>query len=134
LATDTILNLLAHIAENLIVYPQMIKKHLDRELPFLATESILMTCVQKGADRQFIHELIRKHSQEVVYALKNLDTENDLLDRLLSDPDFPLNSEEIMQILNVQNFIGRAPEQVQEFIAEFIQPIFENAEFVKEKF
>ena len=125
LATDTILNLLANIAENLIVYPQMIKKHLDQELPFLATESILMVCVQKGADRQSIHELIRKHSQEVGYALKNLDAENDLLDRLLNDPAFPLTPEEIVQILNVQDFIGRAPQQVEEFIAEFIQPLFE---------
>ena len=118
LATDAILNLLVHITSNLTVYERVIENNLKRELPFLATENILMTLVKKGADRQEMHEKLKYYSHRVQKAIKEEGKENDLLQKIASDPSIPLSDKELMEIVNVKNFIGRAPEQVTEFLKE----------------
>jgi len=121
LATDALLDLLANIAANMVVYPNVIEKHLDEELPFISTENILMASVKNGADRQKIHERIREHSQIVANKIKNEGAENDLLERLAADPAIPLTEEEMALILKQGDFTGRATEQVDEFIDEYIE-------------
>lgn len=127
LLVDSILNLLISITDGMVVYPKVIEKHLEKELPFLATENILMEAVKNGGDRQFIHEKIRKHSVEISNNIKNSGIEkNDLLERIANDIEIPLEIEEIEKILDVTNFIGRAPQQVEEFIDEYINPIIKT--------
>ncbi len=123
LATDTLLDILANIAENMVVYPKVIEKHLDNELPFMATENILMACVKKGADRQEIHERIREHSQLVANKIKNEGAENDLLERLANDPVISLTRKEILLIIKDGDFTGCAANQVENFVNLYIFPI-----------
>ncbi len=126
MATDGILNLYLNIMENPVVYPQVIGKHVREELPFMATETLLMAGVKKGGDRQKLHEIIRKHAQSAGERVKMEGKENDLLQRLANDSEFPLNEEEINACLDEREFVGRAPEQVVEFTTEVIEPILKK--------
>lgn len=125
LAVDGILNLLLNISDGLVVYPSMIEKHLEQELPFMATENILMYAVQKGGDRQQLHERIRKHSMEASKAIKLEGGTNDLIERILNDPAFDLVESEIIQLTNVNNFTGMAKEQTELFLKE-VQAILDK--------
>ncbi|MCU0960296.1 MAG: adenylosuccinate lyase [Pirellulaceae bacterium] len=121
LAVDAILVLYHNIAAGLVVYPQVIARHLDEELPFLATENILMAAVAAGGDRQTLHERIRQHSQEAAMSIKQQGGTNDLLQRLAADPAFAAVS--WAELLAPSQFVGRAPEQVDEYLAETVQPL-----------
>jgi adenylosuccinate lyase len=121
LAADAILLLLQNITAGLVVYPKVIAANLAEELPFMATENILMAAVQAGGDRQELHERIRRHSQDAAQRVKQEGLSNDLLHRLAADPAF--GQIDVTAVLNPRNFIGRAPEQVAEFLADIVAPI-----------
>src|SRR5262245_28982683 len=124
LAADAILILLQNITAGLVVYPQVITANLNQELPFMATENILMAAVHAGEDRQEVHEKIRRHSQDAAQRVKQEGRANDLLDRGAADSAFA--KVDIAAIANPKEFVGRAPEQVDEFVAEVIEPIRER--------
>ncbi|MCC6486150.1 MAG: adenylosuccinate lyase [Candidatus Hydrogenedentes bacterium] len=126
LTCDAILNLYLNVMENPAVYPGVIERHLRAELPFMATENILMACVKKGGDRQELHEVIRKHSQAAAQRVKNEGADNDLLERLAKDPAIGMTVAEIDEILDVRKFVGRAPEQVVEFNEHEVAPVLER--------
>jgi len=128
LAVDSILNIYINVAGGLVVYPKVIEKHLMDELPFIATENILMEAVKRGGDRQELHERIRIHSMEAGKQVKVEGKKNDLLERIAGDEMFGLTLDEIKKLLNPKNFVGRAPEQVEEFINDFVKPVIENNE------
>jgi adenylosuccinate lyase len=121
LATDAILILYRNVVDGLVVYPQVIAKHLDEELPFMATEEILMAGVCAGGDRQDLHERIRIHSQEAASQVKERGQHNDLIERLTSDPAF--RNVDLTGTLDPRRFVGRAPEQVDAFVKNVIEPI-----------
>lgn len=121
LAIDAVLILYQNVADGLVVYPKVIARNLDAELPFMATENILMAAVAAGGDRQDLHERIRRHSQAAAAMVKQEGAPNDLLARLAADPAFA--KVDLGAALDPQKFIGRAPEQVDEFLAEVIDPI-----------
>ncbi|MCI0359949.1 MAG: adenylosuccinate lyase [Planctomycetaceae bacterium] len=121
LATDAILILLQNVASGLVVYPQVIAKNLAEELPFMASENLLMAAVAAGGDRQELHERIRRHSQDAARAVKQEGKPNDLLERLRKDPAFAKVN--VTAAMEPSQFVGRAPEQVDEFIAEVVEPI-----------
>jgi adenylosuccinate lyase len=121
LATDAILILLQNVAAGLVVYPQVIAKNLAEELPFMASENLLMAAVAAGGDRQDLHERIRHHSQDAARAVKQEGKPNDLLDRLAKDPAFAKVN--VTAAMEPSQFVGRAPEQVDEFVAEVVAPI-----------
>jgi len=123
LATDAVLRIYNNILSGLVVYENVIKKHIMEEIPFMATEKILMEAVKRGGDRQELHEKIRLLSIEASKQVKEEGKENDLIKRISNDPDFNLNNSEITSILEPKNFIGRSKEQVEEYITEFIDPI-----------
>ena len=126
LAADSILSLLINVISGGSVYPVMAKRHLDEELPFIATENILMDCARRGADRQDMHEAIREYSVAVAKRMKLEGKDNDLLDRLLADKRFMLTKEDLDRILNVRSFIGLAPEQTESFIENEVKPVIEK--------
>lgn len=130
LAVDGILSLYINIVGGLTVYPRMIKKHLDEELPFMATENILMYCVKKGGDRQALHERIRQHSRAAASKIKLDGGENDLLARILNDEAFGLTETEINILTDVRQFIGRAKEQTEEFLSEVALVLDENRDLL----
>ncbi|MDR2170317.1 MAG: adenylosuccinate lyase [Planctomycetaceae bacterium] len=121
LATDAILILYANIADGMIAYPKVTERNLNAELPFMATENILMAATEKGGDRQILHEKIRRHAQAAANVIKNEGGENDLLNRLRNDEAF--SKVNIDDEINPIAFIGRSREQVDEFIKEQIEPI-----------
>ena len=121
LAIDAVLILYQNVAEGLAVYPQVIARNLEAELPFMATENILMAAVAAGGDRQELHERIRRHSQAAAAMVKQQGAPNDLLERLAADPAFA--QVDLDAALDPAKFVGRAPEQVDEFLAEVIAPI-----------
>jgi len=121
LATDAVLILCRNVTSGLVVYPQVIRKNLEAELPFMATENILMDAVAAGGDRQELHERIRQHSQAAAAVVKQEGGPNDLLNRLATDPAFA--GIDLHASLDPAKFVGRAPEQVDEFLAEVIGPI-----------
>ena len=123
LAADAILRLYQNIAQGLVVYPETIARHVREELPFMATENILMAAVKAGGDRQALHEKIRRHSQAAAQRVKAEGGTNDLIERLKGDPAFA--RVDIDAELDPSRFIGRAPEQTDEFLAEHIRPILE---------
>ncbi len=123
LAVDAILNIYMNVAGGLVVYPKMIEAHMQRELPFMATENIMMSAVKKGGDRQALHEQIRVHSMAAASEVKMNGAQNDLVHRIAEDPLFQMGEEEIQEILNPINFVGRAPQQTEEFIADYVQPL-----------
>jgi adenylosuccinate lyase len=124
LAVDAVLILFQNITDGLVVYPKTIEKHLNEELPFMATEEILMAGVQAGGDRQELHEQIRVHSQEAARQVKEHGEANDLLERLRNDPSF--KGVDLSGTLDGRRFVGRAPEQVDSFVANIVQPIRER--------
>ena len=126
LAIDAILIIWKNILEGLVVYPKMIEKHIMAELPFMATEYIIMEGVKKGGDRQELHELIRVHSMEAGKQVKVEGLENDLIERILNDSSFDIDREKLMEILDPKNFIGFAPEQVVDFLNSEVNPILEK--------
>ena len=125
LAIDAILNLYMNVADGLVVYPKVIEQHLRRELPFMATENIMMNAVKKGGDRQELHELIRTHSMEAAKMVKVEGKENDLIERIAKDPVFNLTLEELLSILKPEDFTGRAESQTEEFIDKEVRPVLE---------
>lgn len=126
LAVDAILNIYINVADGLVVYPKVIEKHLMEELPFMATENIMMEAVKKGGDRQDLHERIRVHSMEAGKQVKIFGNTNDLIERISEDKTFGLSYDEIMSVMQPANFIGRSPQQVDEFIAEVVKPVLEK--------
>lgn len=127
LATDAILNLYINVVRGLKVYPAVIKKHLDAELPFMATENILMYCVKnKGGDRQKLHEAIRKHSVMASEQVKLYGKENDLIERIKADAVFHLTETEMENLLEPSKFTGMAEYQCEKFIRETVNPVLES--------
>lgn len=126
LALDGVLNLYINIAENMVVYDKVIAAHVSNELPFMATENIMMESVKRGGDRQELHEKIRVHSMAAAQRVKGEGLNNDLIERIIEDDGFNLSREEILSIIDPSKFIGRAPSQVVEFIEEYVNPILEN--------
>lgn len=124
LAVDAILNLYINVIRGLKVYPAVIKKHLDEELPFMATENILMYCVKnKNGDRQLLHEAIRQHSVKAAEQVKLYGKANDLLDRIKEDSIFQLTEDEINMLMNPEKFTGMAEHQCEKFLAETVEPL-----------
>lgn len=126
LATDAILNIYMNVAEGLVVYDKVIAARVKSELPFMATENIMMDAVKKGGNRQELHERIRQHSMAAAAKVKVDGESNDLIDRIAADEMFGLTLDELNAILDAKNFIGRSSEQVDEFIDECIVPIIEK--------
>lgn len=125
LAVDAILNIYMNISGGLVVYPKVIQKRIMDELPFMATENIMMDAVKKGGDRQVLHELIRRHSIDAAKVVKEEGKQNDLIDRIAADERFGLTKSEIQKTLKPENFIGRANMQTEEFLDEFVRPVLE---------
>ncbi len=126
LATDAILILCEKISSRLTLYPKVIQKHIDEELPFIATEALLMKAVKKGGDRQHLHEIIRGHSMEAGKVVKYEGLKNDLIQRLIDDENFPLSESEINDTLNASNFVGYAPQQTENFLVYEVAPILKK--------
>ena len=125
LAVDAILGILLNVCDGLVVYDKVIHARVMNELPFMATENIMMSAVKKGGDRQQLHERLREHSIEAARVVKEEGGKNDLIERICADPTFGLKVEEIEEILDPRNFTGRASEQVEEFLSELIDPLLE---------
>lgn len=130
LAIDGILDLYLNITEGLVVYPKVIEAHLMNELPFMATENIMMDCVKAGGDRQELHEAIRVHSMAAGRVVKEEGKPNDLLQRIADDPRFPVTLEDLQKAMKPANFVGRSVQQTEEFFAEYIDPILEREKTV----
>jgi adenylosuccinate lyase len=126
LGVDAILNLYINITGGLVVYPYVIRKNLMDELPFMATENILMEAVKKGGDRQLLHERIRFHSMNAARRIKEEGKENDLLERILSDKLFGLSDNDLTNLIKPEYFIGRSVKQVEEFIVKHVKSIIEE--------
>ena len=124
LATDAVLLLMANIARGLEVHPAVIQRRLAAELPFMATEELIVRAVRAGGDRQVAHETIRKHSIAASRALKDGAEDNDLLERLAKDKSFGAKLKDLESALDPRRFVGRAPEQVDEFLRDVITPLF----------
>ena len=132
LTVDAILNIYMNVASGLVVYPKVINKRIMSELPFMATENIMMDAVKNGGDRQELHERIRKHSMDAGKVVKEQGGENDLIERIVADDSFNLSHEEIDKILKPKNFIGRSVSQVEEFIDEYVNPVLDNNDLAEE--
>ena len=133
LAADGILRLYRNIADGLVVYPRVIENHLNTELPFMATENILMDAVKAGGDRQKLHERIRQYSMEAGRLIKEEGQSNILLDLIASDPDFDLNAEELKAKLKPSDYVGRAPRQTEDYLRTEIRPLLKKyAQFLAE--
>ena len=127
LATDAILNLYINIVRGIKIYPAVIAKHLNAELPFMATENILMYCVRhKGGDRQALHEAIRQHAVQAAQQVKLYGKDNDLLQRIQADPIFSLTEAELSALTDPATFTGMAEQQCEKFLAEQVKPILEK--------
>jgi len=126
LATDAIMLLMANIASGLEVHPAVINRRLSAELPFMATEQLIVRAVRAGGDRQVAHETIRKHSLAAAAALKDGADSNDLLERLGRDKSFGVKLEDLRGAIEPSRFVGRAPEQVDEFLRDVISPLFSS--------
>lgn len=122
LATDAVLKIVINIAGGMIVYPKVIQKRLNENLPFIATENILMEGVRRGGDRQELHERIRVHSMEAARRIKEEGGDCDLISRIAKDSAFKMSEEDIKGVMKAENYIGRAPEQVDEFLAGYVKP------------
>lgn len=125
LALDGVLNLYINITSNMVVYEKVIAAHVNSELPFMATENIMMEAVKRGGDRQELHEKIRVHSLAAARQVKEFGEKNDLIERILADESFGLSKEEILSIIDPSKFTGRSSGQVVDFIEEYINPILE---------
>ncbi len=125
LTVDSILELYLNITSGLVVYPKVIASRLNSELPFMATEIILMDAVKAGGDRQELHERIREHSMAAARRVKEEGEANDLLDRIASDPAFGMDREKLESLMDAKNFIGCAEQQTEDYIREQVQPILD---------
>ena len=127
LLTDAILKLYVNITSNMVVYPKQVERYLRAELPFMATEKILMACVERGRSRQEMHEVIREHSVAAGLAVKEQGVENDLLNRLAEDDRIPFDQSELEGLIgNYQEFTGRAEAQTDEFLDEVVAPVLDR--------
>ncbi len=126
LGVDSILCLMENICDGLVVYPKVVRQRVMNELPFMATENIMMSAVKRGGDRQELHERLRQHSIAAGRTVKEEGLKNDLMERVCGDPAFGLTLEEGMALLRPENFTGRAPQQVEEYLGEVIEPILEE--------
>lgn len=134
LGVDAILNVMLNVCDGLVVYPKVVRARLMNELPFMATENIMMSAVKKGGDRQELHEKLRVHSQAAAAVVKQEGLPNDLIDRVCADPAFGLTKEEILAFLQPENFIGRAPQQVTELLETVVRPLLaQNADAIAGK-
>ena len=134
LGVDAILNIMMNVTDGLVVYDKVIRQRVMNELPFMATENIMMDAVKKGGNRQELHEKLRVHSQAAARVVKEEGGKNDLVDRIAADPAFMVTREEIEAILQPEKFIGRSAEQVDEFLTDIIQPLLdEHADVLGEK-
>ena len=123
LATDAILVLMQNIVSGLEVHPARIQRRVADELPFMATEELIVRAVKAGGDRQEAHETIRRHSVATAQAVKDGAPRNDMLDRLAADPSFGVSIDDLQQVVDARRYVGRAPEQVDEFLTEVIAPL-----------
>ena len=125
LAADAILNILLNVSDGLVVYPKVVRSRVMAELPFMASENIMMKSVKKGGDRQELHERLREHAVAAAAVVKQEGKPNDMIARVEADPAFGLSREEIEAELTPEAFTGRAPQQVEEYLAEVIQPVLD---------
>jgi adenylosuccinate lyase len=126
LAVDGILDLYLNVVDGLVVYDKVITKRLMAELPFMATENIMMDAVKAGGDRQELHERIRELSMEAGKRVKQEGLDNNLLELIAADPMFNVTLEDLQKTLEPSKYVGRSKEQVDEYLAEVIKPILEN--------
>ncbi len=134
LGVDAILNIMLNVCDGIVVYPKVIEQRVMKELPFMATENIMMQAVKKGGDRQALHEKLREHSLAAARVVKEQGGENDLIERIVNDKAFMLTKEDILAVLKPENFTGRAAKQVVEFSQEYVTPLLEqNQEIIGEK-
>lgn len=125
LAVDSILNIMLNVTSDLVVYPKVVTQRVMKELPFMATENIMMQAVKKGGDRQELHEKLRQHSIAAAKVVKEEGGENDLIDRVVNDKSFNLTKDEIMAVMQPIHFVGRAVEQVDEFLDTCVNPVLD---------
>ncbi|MBQ8301799.1 MAG: adenylosuccinate lyase [Clostridia bacterium] len=125
LAVDAILSLYINVVDGLVVYDKVIHQQFMREIPFMATENIMMDAVKKGGDRQELHEKIRVHSMEAGKTVKMEGKDNNLAELIAADPSFGLTLEEINAVMKPENFVGRAPAQVEDFLRDYVDPVLE---------
>ncbi|MEG0930788.1 adenylosuccinate lyase [Algoriella sp.] len=126
LAIDAILIIWNNILDGLVVYPKIIEKHIAEELPFMATEYIIMEGVKNGGDRQELHEIIRTHSMEAARQVKMEGKTNDLIERIIADDNVKIDKEKLVELLDPKNFTGFASEQTEEFLKDLVDPIIEE--------
>jgi len=127
LAVDAILGIFLNVTSDLVVYPKVIEARVMAELPFIASENIMMDLVRRGGDRQEIHEKIRVHSIAAGKMVKEMGEKNDMLERIAADPSFNITLEELKDILVPSLYVGRSEHQVEEFIADYIDPVLGEA-------
>jgi adenylosuccinate lyase len=125
LTVDAILLIMHNVASGLVVHPQMIRRRLMEELPFMATENLMMRAAKRGGDRQELHEQVRRHALAAGDRIKREGAPNDLLDRIAADPAFGVTREELEEDLRPELYVGRAPEQVDEFLDEWVAPVLQ---------
>ena len=131
MAVDAVLDIAINVCSGFVVYPEVIRSHVMSEIPFMATENIIMEAVKKGGDRQELHEGIRVHSMEAARQVKEFGRPNDLLERIAGDKMFGLSREDVETLTNPEDYTGRSAQQVTEFIEEYIKPVIaENREYL----
>ncbi|KAF8633828.1 hypothetical protein AX15_001239 [Amanita polypyramis BW_CC] len=128
LTADIVLSTLQNVSEGLVVYPKVIARRISQELPFMGTENIIMAMVKNGGDRQEAHEKIRVLSHEAAYQVKHLGLDNDLLERVKNDPYFDRIKDQLDTLMDPASFIGRAPQQVDKFLKEWVKPALDKGE------
>ncbi len=126
LACDAILSIYLNVASGLVVYPKVIEKRLMSELPFMATENIMMDAVKRGGNRQELHEKIRELSWQAAAVVKQEGGENDLIERIAKEPMFSMSLDELKAVLDPKKYVGRAPQQVEEYINDYVKPLLEE--------
>ena len=126
LATDAILKLMLNVCDGLVVYPKVVRQRVMRELPFMATENIMMDAVRRGGDRQELHERLRVHSLAAARRVKEEGEENDLIDRICGDPSFRLKREDVEAVLEPSRFTGRSAQQVEEYLSSVVRPMLDE--------
>lgn len=135
LAADAILNIMINVTSGMVVYPKIVRRRVMAELPFMATENIMMSAVKKGGNRQELHEKIRQYSMEAGKKIKEEGLDNDLCERILADPMFMITKEEMDDIMKPENFTGRSAQQVEEFVSECVKPILDaNKDILNETY
>ena len=135
LGVDAILNIMMNVTDGMVVYPEIVRRRLMAKLPFMATENIMMDAVKKGGDRQQLHERIREYSMIAAEQIKIYGKDSNLCELIVNDPMFMITREELESVLKPENYIGRSPQQVDEFLSEYINPILEaNKDILGENF